>query len=166
MARIKAQQLDIESIKVELDKLSSPRIALKVIEQPTEKHDLPVVQKSTKEDAKRNVDDAAERARLRHVTDGIGQSLVYAEKVAQAADFAAAGFPSKEISSYPLVEVQCSVDSCTPKEAANTILHNHSRWLAVCTRIESIRLIAKRDITNNRAYAKIRDEAISTLDNI
>lgn len=89
------------------------------------------------------IDQSAERARLRHITGGIGQALVYQEKAEQAVDYITAGYPS-DLASYPYLQAEANATGKDSTKIANDILAQRSLWIAIGAQIEEIRLKGKR----------------------
>jgi hypothetical protein len=112
------------------------------------------------------IDQSAERARLRHITGGIGQALVYQEKAEQAVDYITAGYPS-DLSSYPYLQAEAIATSKDSKQIADDILAERSKWIAVGADIEAERLRGKKNVreaTDIDSITFARDAAIAALD--
>jgi len=116
-------------------------------------------------EAKGDVDREAEQARLRFITWGTGQAMVYSEKSDEATDFVAAGYPS-DVSSYPFIQAEMNALGKTAAEVADGILVQKSAWIAIGAAIEEARLKGKRDIddaTDEAGILSVRDVTVSTL---
>lgn len=87
------------------------------------------------------VDRRAEGERLRHITPGDGQALVYVEKLSEARTVAAlGGKPRPE--DYPLL----AAEGDDIAAIASAVLFQADAWKAIAADIERRRLGAKRDI--------------------
>ena len=112
------------------------------------------------------IDQRAERARLRHITGGIGQALVYQEKAEQAVDYITAGYPS-DLSSYPHLQAEANATGKDSVQIANDILTQRSAWIAIGADIEEARLRGKkavREATDIDSIIAARDATITALD--
>jgi len=112
------------------------------------------------------IDQSAERARLRHVTGGIGQALVYQEKAEQAVDYITAGYPS-DLSAYPYLQAEANATGKDSTQIADDILTQRSMWIAVGAQIEEERLRGKkavREATDIDDITVARDAAQAALD--
>ncbi|MCX7370937.1 MAG: hypothetical protein NTW56_00605 [Alphaproteobacteria bacterium] len=100
-----------------------------------------------KETLRRGVDSAAETARLRYITPGTGQAMVYLAKEEEArAVLALQGPPTA--GEYPLLEADVSIGAAeSVVAAAQTVATLASQWRRVAAEIETIRLGAKAAIT-------------------
>jgi len=90
-----------------------------------------------KTNALRAIDAAAERERLRYITAGSGQAMVYKAKQDEAARFVLSG----EIG--PLMAAEVGVTAPTVQELAQIWLNMQSLWIYAATQIEVKRLTAK-----------------------
>ncbi len=102
-------------------------------------------------EAKREIDAAAEVARLRFITAGSGQAMVY-ERKGQEADAAAAD-PSPAAADYPLLAAEVGITAPdTGDEAvdiaavASAVLAQRDLWVPVAAAIEATRLSAKQAV--------------------
>ena len=112
--------------------------------------------------AYREIDQAAERARLRYITDGAGQAQTYQEKSEEAADYVAAGYPA-DTSNYPFVQADANAYVSTPTEAADYILLKRSEWVVLGSAIEEIRLGGKKIIFDAVDTATIETTRVATI---
>ncbi|MBX3455721.1 hypothetical protein [Ferrovibrio sp.] len=108
-----------------------------------------------KADAQQRVDQAAEAARLKYITGGAGQAMVYQAKVAMARAWLAASQP-EDLSAYPLITAELGVNGATPLEVVTLWLELEGQWLAVAAQIEGVRLNAKADIAAAESAAEIK----------
>lgn len=114
-----------------------------------------------KDNAKDIIDSTAERARLRHITTGSGQAMVYQEKGDQALDFVAAGYPST-LTDYPLIDAEVNATGKSPQQAADDILTKRSQWIHVGAQIEEYRLSGKQQVESASTMSEVED----VLDNV
>lgn len=115
------------------------------------------------------MDRVAGEARQRFITFAPGQELTYQEKAEQAADFAAANYPSGQIANYPFIQVEVTVTGLSPQAAADGILARRTLWIQKGALIEEARLIGKRDVNAATDVAGINtalDTAITALNSI
>ncbi|MBI0166492.1 hypothetical protein H3V13_00760 [Bartonella sp. M0280] len=117
-----------------------------------------------KEKLKASVDAAAEKERLRYITDGVGQSMTYTEKFNQAVDYskkyAAHQADPKNVTApveneYPLLRASIGIDGSSMIEVAETVTYAFALWEKIGAAIEGIRLKAKAAIGD----AKTEEEA-------
>lgn len=121
---------------------------------------------ANQESAFNRIDQCAERARLRHITGGIGQALVYQEKAEQAVDYITAGYPS-DLSSYPYLQAEAAATGKDSVQIADDVLTHRSVWIRTCAEIEYERLRGKkaiREATDIESITTSRDTAIAALD--
>lgn len=100
-----------------------------------------------KRNACNSIDTRAEQVRQRYITVGDGQAQTYIEKANEAADFAAAGYPS-DLSNYPFIQADVDAYQITAKEVADNILAKRSEWIHIGSQVERERLMGKRLISN------------------
>jgi hypothetical protein len=126
---------------------------------------------AAKDHAKRLIDEAAEKARLRYITDGAGQSMEYQESYAQAkvkkANPSAAvpmvAADRKAGVKNPLTQQPIATDD----EAADVIIFMYEQWLLVGAAIREIRLAGKVQVdlmTTQKEVAQAREATIAQLD--
>jgi len=117
-----------------------------------------------KVDLKTKVDSAAEFERLKYITNGVGQSMTYQEKVNQAASYSGAytahladpdnnSKPNDD--EYLLLQASLGIDGDTVLEVAETVTHAYAIWQKIGAAIEATRLESKAAIEN----AKTAEEA-------
>lgn len=114
---------------------------------------------SRRESLKR-IDSAAEAVRLKFITPGAGQAMVYQRKVQEAETLALDNNPDAD--HYPLLAAEIGITGETLQEVAETVLAKRDQWLAVAALIERTRLLAKADIQAADTAAGI-DTIISGL---
>ena len=117
-----------------------------------------------KEKLKASVDAAAEKERLKYITDGVGQSMTYQTKFEQAVDYskkyAAHQADPKNVTApveneYPLLRASIGIDGSSMIEVAETVTYAFALWEKIGAAIEGIRLKAKAAIGD----AKTEEEA-------
>lgn len=91
-----------------------------------------------------SIDVAAEVARLRFITPGAGQAMVYQAKGEEARAALADTAPTPD--AYPLLAASLGIDGETVSEVATAILAIETQWRVVAAQIERTRLLAKRDV--------------------
>lgn len=111
------------------------RLSTPVIELPPE----PI--ESIRARARLMVDAEAEAARLRWITPGSGQAMVYQQKAAEARDHMSGG-----AGPWPHLDAELGVTGTTLADVAARVLSQESVWRTASAEIEAIRLGAKRDI--------------------
>lgn len=112
------------------------------------------------------VDKAAENERLKYITDGVGQSMTYQEKVNQAAEYSKKfgahqkspdDTPEPKEDDYLLLKASLGIDGSTLIEVAETVTHAYAIWQQIGAAIEATRLETKskistaKDITSAKA---------------
>ena len=117
-----------------------------------------------KEKLKASVDVAAEKERLKYITNGVGQSMTYQTKFEQAVDYskkyAAHEADPKNVTTpdeneYPLLRASIGIDGSSMIEVAETVTYAFAIWEKIGAAIEGIRLKAKAAIGD----AKTEEEA-------
>ena len=115
-----------------------------------------------REYALRTVDDAAEEARLRHITSGSGQAIEYQRAIEEARRL-----QSGDTGKYPMLDA--SVDAgiaADRQEAANQVLDNEAFSISTGAVIRQTRLAAKktlRSLSDMRSIAVKRNQAVTEL---
>lgn len=101
-----------------------------------------------KDDAEYDLDMEAEFARRRVTTRGEVMNAVYTEKVQQAIEFAAAGYPTAPnvLKNYPFIKEEASALEKTPKQVADGIIAARAAWIQEMAKLEGLRLKGKQDI--------------------
>ena len=118
----------------------------------------------TKEALKARVDVAAEKERLKYITNGVGQSMTYTEKFNQAVDYSKKyaaheqdpkNEPVPNNNDYLLLKAGLGIDGKTLIEVAETVTYAYAIWQQIGAAIEATRLESKAAIEN----AKTAEEA-------
>lgn len=121
-----------------------------------------------KQSFKQQIDTAAEKERLKYITNGVGQSMTYTEKFNQAVDYskkyAAHKQDPKNVTTpdeneYPLLRASIGIDGSSMIEVAETVTYAFAIWEKIGAAIEGIRLKAKAAI----GEAKSEEEAEAIL---
>lgn len=84
------------------------------------------------------IDQQAEESRARHLTQGHGQALTYAEKEKEARDLLGGG-----AGPWPLLSAESQATGAVPVELAAAVLAAAERWRGVAAQIEGRRRGAK-----------------------
>lgn len=112
-----------------------------------------------KETLRRGVDAAAEGARLRYITPGTGQAMVYLAKEDEAKSVLALQGPPVA-GQYPLLEADVGIGAAASVVvAAQTVATLAAQWRMVAAAIETIRLGSKAAITAAEDEAAARAAA-------
>lgn len=115
----------------------------------------PIDAGSAKSAARALIDIAAERARLRFITSGAGQAMVYQRKEVQAraclAAYDAANPPPA--GAYPALEAEVGINGTDVLAVAQVVVAVADSWGAIADQIEALRLRAKK------AIATVPDDA-------
>lgn len=118
-----------------------------------------------KEEAKGIVDSAAEAARLRYITPGAAQAMVYQQKAAEARMLQAGG-----AGPFPHLAAEVGITAklggglaISEAEVAEVVLATEAQWLLVSAAIETVRLTAKRAITLAENEAEV-DAALAAIE--
>lgn len=118
---------------------------------------FPPTLNDTKEALKARVDVAAEKERLKYITNGVGQSMTYQTKFEQAVDYskkyAAHQADPKNVTTpdeneYPLLRASIGIDGSSMIEVAETVTYAFAIWEKIGAAIEGIRLKAKAAIAD------------------
>jgi hypothetical protein len=115
-----------------------------------------------KESAYIHIDDAAEKIRLKYVTDGAGQAMTYQLKATEADAYITAGYPA-DVTPYPFIEAEASATGQTATAVANGIIAQRDAWVVIGSQIEAIRLGGKTSVTNATTVDEIQGVVASTL---
>jgi hypothetical protein len=111
---------------------------------------LPMNLSALKVALKSQIDEAAERERLKYITPGSGQALEYQQAAAEATILLAAiaSDPQHEPDpdDYPMLMASIGLDGETLMVVATTVATMHRQWQAVGSAIRSARLAAKKAI--------------------
>jgi hypothetical protein len=110
---------------------------------------------------KDGVDADAEACRLRYLTRGAGQAMVYQQKAAEADALLAAGGEA-DPADYPILAASVGVEADTLQAVAELVIATRSQWTQIAAQIEAVRLSAKRDLdatSDPLELRRIRKEA-------
>lgn len=108
------------------------------------------------------IDAQAGTTRLKYITDVAGQSETYLSKASDAAAYKAAGYPSANIASYPMVQAEGkALNGATPtaaqyQAAADGILAQQQQWIALAAAIEQQRRAGKIAVGNAATTAAVQ----------
>jgi len=130
--------------------------------------DLVIDLNEEKEQANRRIDNVAENARLRYITGGAGQAMIYQEKAKQADAYAAAGYPVVT-TDYPMIQSEANATGTNTTAAADGIIAARNTWLIVGAEIEEARLTGKAGVsaaTTVTAITTSKDDAVTELEAI
>lgn len=94
-----------------------------------------------KSEAQKNIDFMAEQTRLKFITGGAGQAMVYQRKTQEAEAMALDESPAAV--NYPLLAAELGITGETLAEIGETVLARRDLWLGVAAQIEQTRLLAK-----------------------
>ncbi len=97
-----------------------------------------------REQVKARVDAAAEAVRLKYVTPGSAQAMVYREKAEEAARLQ--DDPAPDPADYPILAASVGIEASTLALVAQQVLAKKALWTLLAAAIEAVRLGAKRDI--------------------
>lgn len=90
------------------------------------------------------IDAAAEALRLRYMTGGAGQAMVYQAKAAEALRLSGDADPSP--AGYPLLAAEVGITAPTLTGVGAAVLAAHDEWTRIGALIEAARLAAKAAI--------------------
>ena len=99
---------------------------------------------SCKQTLKIKIDADAENERLKYITNGVGQTMTYQQKIEEAKQVKAGSDP--QISDYPILSQEIGITAPTLIEVADTVLAAFQQFQVIGGMIEGVRLAAKRDI--------------------
>lgn len=123
-----------------------------------------------KTEAKRLVDEAAEVARLRYVTTGSAQAMVYLRKETEADAYKLAGYPAVgSPNEYPHLTQEAANTGQTEQQVADLIIATRDLWIEKSALIEGERMGGKKnvdDAADESAVDTARDNAVAALDAI
>lgn len=107
------------------------------------------------------IDIMAEDVRLKFITPGAGQAMVYQRKVQEAETLALDNNPYPP--HYPLLAAEVGITGETIQEVAETVLAMRDQWLLVAAAIETARLLAKAAVKQASTAAEIEGVVNSIL---
>lgn len=116
-------------------------------------------------EAKKLIDNEAERSRLTNITPGDGQASVYLEKSNEAADYIVAGYPA-DLTTYPFIQAEVNATGKTNEQAADDIVAAKSAWISTAASIEQERLGGKKAVEDASTIAEVsiaRDAAVTAI---
>lgn len=105
----------------------------------------------------------AESTRLRFVTPGAAQAMVYQKKVRTAERYVAAGAP-EDLAGFPLIAREIGITAATAWEIVQIWLNLDSLWEDIGSRIESVRLSTNNAINTEIDPARIEDHRLNGSD--
>lgn len=145
--------------------------ALSAVLEPYGVRLFPPIFDEIKKQLQIKVDETAESERLKYITNGVGQSMTYQEKVNQAIDYskkyaAYKANPDQESKpeddDYLLLKASLGIDGDTLIEVAETVTYSYAIWQKIGAAIEATRLETKARI----ADAKNETEAQAIFDGL
>ena len=101
------------------------------------------------------VDIFAEQERLKYISPGAGQAMVYQRKVEEADKLVNDANPDPL--NYPLLASSIGIEGSTLQEIGELVLATRDQWLQIAALIENIRLSTKRDINEATSQQEIED---------
>lgn len=110
-----------------------------------------------KDEKKREVDATVERLRLRFITPGDGQMMVYLTKEAEARAYLADPFISPSQVAHIMAEAE-RLD-VSPSAIASLVITMAEQWRVVSSRMEGMRQKVKTDIDNASTKQQVLDAA-------
>jgi len=116
-----------------------------------------------KQHAKLLVDEMAESVRLRYITTGLGQSMTYQEKVDEATDYVAAGYP-QDLTPYPFIDAEVSATGLIAQIVADNILKKRTIWIKKSAKIEKERIKGKTNIDSATDKASLNNFYILAIE--
>lgn len=114
---------------------------------------------AAKAQANQFVDARAEQERLKYITPGSGQAMVYEEKYNEAVEYQAAQSP--DIDDYPHIKAEIGTTAADAAGVVAIIIARRNFWKQVSAEIEGARLKAKADIaaaSTIEAINQIKDD--------
>jgi len=90
----------------------------------------------------------ADQAHSRITTLGFGMVLVFHERVEEATDYVAAGYP-QNLSAWPFIKASKEAQGISAKKAADNIISDKSEWIIKAVQIETIRQTAITKMQEN-----------------
>lgn len=110
-------------------------------------------------EAIKDVDAQAEAERLKYITPGAGQAMVYRGKLAEAesciALIAASGTP--QAADYPFLQAEVDAGQAVDLEAAALLIKGTAdSWIAIAAAIEAVRRKASKDIDDAADAAAVQ----------
>lgn len=118
-----------------------------------------------KRQAKVEIDEVAATTRACFITIAHGQELTYYDKVDEAMDYVADGYP-EELDDYPYLKAEALARQISGKQAATIIIEARSRWVATNSEIERIRLSGKHIIDTSKNGTTISQTQKHTIEQL
>lgn len=115
-----------------------------------------------KTSATTDIDRMAENIRLKYITGGAGQALVYNEKAEESADYIAAGSPA-DLTNYPFIQAEANATGKSATQCANDILAQKAAWITKGAQIEQVRIGAKTTIDLATSIVEVELEKVTAL---
>lgn len=112
--------------------------------------------------AKNEIDSKSENVRLKYITGGAGQALVYNEKAEESADYIAAGSPA-DLTNYPFIQAEVNATGKSATQCANDILAQKAVWITKGAQIEQIRIGSKTTIDLATSVVEVELERVTAL---
>lgn len=94
---------------------------------------------------KKAVDDAAELERLKYITPGAGQAMIYQQKLQEA--LAVLGGETDQ-AQVPVLAASVGIEAPTLTECAELVIATWTQWRGIAKQIEIVRLTAKKAIND------------------
>jgi len=91
-----------------------------------------------------SIDEQAEGLRLKYLTPGVGQSMIYERKAREAHAFLAD--PAPDPANYPVLAASIGIEGNTLADVAALVVARETQWAAIGAQIENVRLRAKAGI--------------------
>ena len=121
---------------------------------------------TARRNARDSIDTAAGMARARYITIAPGRDATYAAKYADAAAYAAAGYPA-DTSNYPWIEAEASQTGLTPDAAAFRIKTTGDFWGRVKgPQIEAVRIAGKDALQGMETAEQINAHRASVINQL
>ena len=92
------------------------------------------------------IDAAAETTRLKYITGGSGQAMVYQQKVDEAKAYQAGVAPVD--ADYPILQAEAAATGTTLYALATAVMAVTGQWIALAAQIEGLRMGAKKAATD------------------
>ena len=108
-----------------------------------------------REQVKVAIDEAAERTRLKYVTPGSAQAMVYKEKAEEAKRYSADQSPNP--ANYPILMASVGIEAASLAQVAAGVLTTYALWTGLAAQIEAVRLGAKRQVDTAASVAEVQE---------
>lgn len=110
-------------------------------------------------EVKAAIDAAAEMARQKYITPGLGQIMTYLQKVDEAKAFSSEENPTP--SDYPMLMAEVGITAENLSGVASSVLSEFENWRILGAQIENLRLSKKKAADEAQTETDIRNEAIN-----